>query len=107
MTTTRRAFLQSAAVGTFGVLTASAMRSAWGDSIAQAPEAFKGSDIFEQILKKALAEKWETLPIGQTMGRIAKELEGTPYVAFTLELDKDKEFCSVNLTGLDCVTFFE
>jgi hypothetical protein len=94
-------------VGTFGVLTAAAMRSVWGDSIAQAPETFKGSEVFDRVLKKALAEKWEALPIGQCMGKVAKELEGTPYVAFTLELDKDKEFCSVNLTGLDCVTFFE
>jgi hypothetical protein len=28
-------------------------------------------------------------------------------VGFTLELSKDQEVCSVNLTGLDCVTFFE
>jgi hypothetical protein len=70
-------------------------------------EPFKGTEIFDRILKKALSEKWETLPIGQTMGHVAKELEGTPYVGFTLELSKDQEVCSVNLTGLDCVTFFE
>jgi len=74
---------------------------------AMLPDAFKGTDIFDRILKKALSEKWETLPIGQTMGHVAKELEGTPYVGFTLELNKDQEFCAVNLEGLDCVTFFE
>lgn len=41
------------------------------------------------------------------MGKIAHEFEGTPYKPGTLELSNDKEICSVNLTGLDCVTFFE
>ena len=41
------------------------------------------------------------------MTRVAMEFQGTPYVGFTLELDKDRELCSVNLAGLDCVTFFE
>src|SRR5437899_11739715 len=34
-------------------------------------------------------------------------LRQTPYVAATLELYEDREVCSVNLRGLDCVTFFE
>src|SRR5438045_9150843 len=41
------------------------------------------------------------------MTHVAMELVGTPYVGFTLELDKDREVCSVDLKGLDCVTFFE
>src|SRR5207244_7285835 len=75
--------------------------------IAAKSETFKGADIFDRILARALREKWDKLPIGQTMGYVASELEGTPYVGFTLELSKDEEICSVNLTGLDCVTFFE
>jgi hypothetical protein len=107
MTTSRRTFLRGVVGCSFGLLTASAFRSAWGDSVASGVEPFKGTETFDRILKKALDQKWETLPIGQCMGKIAMELEGIPYVAFTLELDKDKEICAVNFTGLDCVTFFE
>lgn len=107
MTTSRRAFLRGVAGCSFGLLTASAFKSAWGDSIPSNIQPFKGSETFDRILKKALDQKWETLPIGQCMGKIGMELEGIPYVAFTLELSKDQEVCAVNLTGLDCVTFFE
>ena len=34
-------------------------------------------------------------------------LRRTPYVASTLELYDDREVCSVDFRGLDCVTFFE
>src|SRR2546428_1040875 len=34
-------------------------------------------------------------------------LRQTPYVDGTLELYEDREVCSVNLLGLDCVTFYE
>jgi hypothetical protein len=74
---------------------------------AAAPNAFKGREVFDRILQKADSGKWRSLPIGQLMGKIALELKGTPYVAGTLELNIDKEVCSADLTGLDCVTFFE
>src|SRR6185437_1720090 len=70
-------------------------------------ELFQGEDIFFRILHKAQKGHWTRLPIGELMGKIAIELEGTPYKANTLELSPDTEFCSVNLKGLDCVTFFE
>jgi hypothetical protein len=93
---------------TAGLLTTSAFSRAFAASAgAEKLEPFKGADIFDRILAKALDGKWAALPIGECMGRIAKEFEGTPYVGFTLELSKDTEVCSVNLTGLDCVTFFE
>jgi len=69
--------------------------------------AFQGGEVFQRILRKSIAGNWRDLPIGELMGKIATELEGTPYVANTLELSSDKEFCSVNLCALDCVTFFE
>jgi hypothetical protein len=97
--TTRRAFL--------GLLTMSAAAAVYGGEAAAAAETFKGQDVFDKLLKKAKAGKWAELPIGECMKRVALELEGTPYVAFTLEIDADREFCSVNLEGLDCVTFFE
>jgi hypothetical protein len=104
--TTRRDFLRHTLFTTLGLLTASAFTRVFGGNDEKL-EPFKGADIFDRIYKKASAEKWAQLPIGQAMGKIAKELEGTPYVGFTLELSKDREVCSVNLTGLDCVTFFE
>jgi hypothetical protein len=107
MTIDRRTFLRRAGAGGFGILAASAMSGVVGAAVEEKIDAFKGGDIFNRILSKALREKWETLPIGQTMGHVARELEGTPYVGFTLELSKDREVCAVNLTGLDCVTFFE
>ena len=101
--TTRRTFLRA----TFGLLATSALSRVMGETVAENIEPFKGGDIFDRMLKKALDDKWDTLPIGQTMGHVAMELKGTPYVGFTLELSKDTEVCSVNLMGLDCVTFFE
>jgi hypothetical protein len=104
---TRRKLLLACGSATFGILASSALTRVYGASSDESLEPFKGEDIFDRILKKAEAGKWASLPIGQCMGRIAMELVGTPYVGFTLELSKDKEVCSVNLTGLDCVTFFE
>jgi hypothetical protein len=105
---TRRMFLRHAVAGTFGLLSTAALNRVFAAAVIEEKlEPFKGADIFDRILVKALQGEWSTLPIGDCMGRIAKELEGTPYVGFTLELSQDKEVCSVNLTGLDCVTFFE
>jgi len=61
---------------------------------------------FSRIIRHALKEEWGSLPIGQCMGRIGTMLIGTEYVAGTLE-GKGPEICRVDLTGLDCVTFFE
>ena len=104
---TRRSFLSHTALGTFGLLSATALGRAFGGALEAQSESFQGQEIFDRILAKALKNKWETLPIGQTMGHVAMEFLGTPYVGFTLELSKDREICSANLTGLDCVTFFE
>src|SRR5262249_35802528 len=65
---------------------------------------FQGERTFDRLRDKATSQNWSTLPIGELMGKIAKELEGTPYVGNTLELSKDQEVCSVNLDQLDCVT---
>jgi hypothetical protein len=107
--TSRRTFLRRSLAGTVGILSASAVSRvlAAGGAANEALQPFKGQDVFDRILAKAVSGKWDALPIGQAMGKIAKELEGTPYVGFTLELSKDQEVCAVNLTGLDCVTFFE
>ncbi|AIE84908.1 N-acetylmuramoyl-L-alanine amidase-like domain-containing protein [Fimbriimonas ginsengisoli] len=99
---TRRELLRSAGFGIFGL--------AGGSSIAgmlQEPESFKGKKTFDRIVAKAAADGWAKLPIGELMGKIARELEGIPYVGYTIELSKDREMCAVDFTGLDCVTFFE
>jgi len=96
--------MRYAAFGTLGFLASSALAAVTG---LQQDRFFEGRDVFMRIVSKAVAENWTRLPIGELIGKIALELEGTPYVGFTLEVSKDQEFCVVNLNGLDCVTFFE
>jgi hypothetical protein len=100
---TRRDLLRNAAFGAFGVLGAPVLRAFPQDAL----QPFKGREVFDRIVAKAVASGWTRLPIGELMGRIARELEGIPYVGFTIELSPDKEMCVVDFTGLDCVTFFE
>jgi len=106
MNLSRRDLLRYLSSGTLGLLGASALARVadWTD-----PQLlhFEGQDVFDRIVGKAAAGSWRRLPIGELIGRIALELKGTPYVGFTLELSKDAEYCTVNLKGLDCVTFFE
>jgi hypothetical protein len=99
---TRREILRLAASAPLGILGGAGFAQ-----INASFEAFKGQDVFDRIVKRAHAEGWPRLPIGELIGKIARELEGTPYVGFTLELSPDHEFCVINLAGLDCVTFFE
>lgn len=68
---------------------------------------FKGKTVFYRLVNKATSKNWQSLPMGELIGKLAHELEGTPYVASTLEIYPDREVCSVNLLGLDCVTFIE
>src|SRR2546428_3440588 len=71
------------------------------------PNVFAGQETFEQLLTVGGERAWSQLPIGERIGAIGMALRQTPYVAATLELYEDREVCSVNLRGLDCVTFFE
>jgi hypothetical protein len=64
------------------------------------------SYIYSQTMRRIAAEKWNRLPIGDLMGNIGTLLLGTPYVGGTLE-GAGPEICRADLTGLDCVTFFE
>lgn len=74
---------------------------------SSASAAFQGKDEFDRIIAKCATEGWRALPVGELMGKIAIQLEGTPYQSRTLEISPDREICSVNLSGLDCFTFFE
>jgi len=66
----------------------------------------KTQSIFSQIIKRGQKEGWQPLSIGETIGNIGKLLIGTRYVGGTLE-GEGPEICRIDLTGLDCVTFFE
>ena len=58
---------------------------------------FKGKTVFYRLVNKATSKNWQTLPMGELIGKLAHELEGTPYVASTLEIYPDREVCSVNM----------
>lgn len=73
----------------------------------QDPQVFEGRDVFDRLLGLARGRRWRDLPIGERIGAIGMALRQTPYVASTLELYDDREVCSVDFRGLDCVTFFE
>jgi hypothetical protein len=108
----RRYFLQNSllAAAGFAVLPL-ASRVSMGRSTTSLsdPESpvFTGREVFDRLMQAAQANNWRRLPIGERMTAIGLELRGTPYVGSTLELYEDREVCSVNLLGLDCVTFFE
>ena len=70
---------------------------------------FVGQDRFEARVRqlRPLAEKVRALPMGERVAWFGQMFLGTPYKGFTLEIDDHIEAPSVNLTGLDCWTFFE
>jgi len=62
--------------------------------------------IFSQAMRQARADNWHKMPVGELMGQLGLLFVGTPYVGGTLE-GEGVEQCRIDLTGLDCVTFFE
>lgn len=68
---------------------------------------FKGQTKFQAIMAKAERENWRALPLGSRTIRIARELVGTPYQNYTLEVDDRIESPVVNLAALDCWTYYE
>ncbi|MFZ4767098.1 MAG: N-acetylmuramoyl-L-alanine amidase-like domain-containing protein [Roseimicrobium sp.] len=68
---------------------------------------FKGKDVFQTLVARAVKEKWRTLPMGQRVATFGMALRGTKYVGYTLEIDNRVESPSANFNGLDCWTFFE
>jgi hypothetical protein len=104
-THSRRAFLVLASGAVAGAAALAAVRRAG----AQAGEAgvVTGEKTFEDLLAQAREGRWSERAIGARVGAVGMALRRTPYVDGTLELYDDREVCSVNLSGLDCVTFFE
>jgi hypothetical protein len=68
---------------------------------------FKGEAKFHAVVAKAEREGWRKLPIGERTIRIARELVGTPYVNYTLEVDDRIESPVVNFLAMDCWTYYE
>ncbi len=107
----RREFLQSTALmgGLFFLRKKPFFLSHWdhrGSWLNNQEEEEKTREVFSRIIQKAQKEDWPSFPIGECMGKIATLFIGTEYVGGTLE-GKGPEICRVDLTGLDCVTFFE
>ena len=68
---------------------------------------FQGESKFNAIVAKAGRENWRNLPLGERTIRIARELVGTPYVNYSLEIDDRIESPVANLKGMDCWTYYE
>lgn len=68
---------------------------------------FQGMEKFHLLCRRATAENWAALPLGERTTRVALALVGTPYVSWTLEIDDHIEAPSVNFLGLDCWTAYE
>lgn len=60
----------------------------------------------ERLLERSRREQWGALPIGERVARFGRALEGTPYLAGTLE-GPGAEVVRVPMHGFDCVTFME
>lgn len=69
--------------------------------------AFKGTSKFHAIVARAEREGWRKLPLGDRTVRVAKALNGVPYTNYTLEADDKIETPIVDLTGMDCWTYYE
>ncbi|RYD23456.1 MAG: DUF1460 domain-containing protein [Verrucomicrobiaceae bacterium] len=68
---------------------------------------FQGEAKFHAIVAKAEREGWRKLPIGERTIRVAREMVGTPYVNYSLEVDDRVESPVVNLRAMDCWTYYE
>ncbi|MBS0659738.1 MAG: DUF1460 domain-containing protein [Verrucomicrobia bacterium] len=68
---------------------------------------FKGRDVFDRLVQRAVRENWRALPLGERTTKVALAMVGTPFKAFTLEIDDTIEAPSVNFYGQDCWTTFE
>lgn len=85
-----------------GIVAACAAPSILRAPVTDEPREFLGEEVFERVRARI-----KSASIGTMTGQAGMELIGTPYLGSTLELYDDREVCSINLLGLDCVTFYE
>jgi hypothetical protein len=62
--------------------------------------------VFEEKARWALAERLDSLPLGEAIARLGQTLVGTAYVPQTLEVPGPERLV-INFRELDCVTFVE
>ena len=91
------------------VATASAQKTPPPATAPRLPldTVFKGESKFQAIVAKAERQNWRRLPLGERTVMIAREMVGTPYVNYSLEVDDRIESPVVNMNGMDCWTFYE
>ncbi len=63
--------------------------------------------VFKSTIQKGETQHLPSAPIGERVAGYGKLLLGNPYVDKTLEVNPNSESLVCNLTGFDCVTFFE
>jgi len=99
----------TAALSALLAATLSAQTAVPPASAARLPmgTVFKGESKFHAVVAKAERLNWRKLPIAERTVLIARELVGVPYVNYTLEVDDRIESPVVNLTGMDCWTYYE
>lgn len=68
---------------------------------------FQGESKFQAMTAKAERENWRSLPLGERTVRVARELLGTPYINYSLEVDDKIESPVANLEAMDCWTYYE
>jgi Protein of unknown function (DUF1460) len=68
---------------------------------------FRGQSKFYALVAQAKQQNWRALPLGERIVAVGKNLLGTRYVNYTLEIDDHVEAPSANMDALDCWTFFE
>jgi hypothetical protein len=68
---------------------------------------FQGESKFRAIVAKAERGQWRNLPLGERTVMVAREMVGTPYLNYSLEVDDRIESPVVNLKAMDCWTYYE
>lgn len=99
-------FLAIAACGTTGVLAQVAVPPPSSPRLPLST-VFQGESKFQAIVAKAERENWRSLPLGERTIRVARELIGTPYQNYSLEVDDRIESPVANLKAVDCWTYYE
>ncbi|NJM38141.1 MAG: DUF1460 domain-containing protein [Akkermansiaceae bacterium] len=99
----------SLALAALGQLGALAQKAVPPPSPPRLPinTVFQGESKFYAIIAKAERENWRNLPLGERTIRVAREMIGTPYVNYTLEIDDRVESPVANLKEVDCWTYYE
>jgi hypothetical protein len=92
-----------------GVMAAMAQKTVPPSGAPRLPltVVFQGEAKFRAILAKAERGNWRNIPLGERTVLVAREMVGTPYVNYSLEVDDRIESPVVNLNGMDCWTYYE